>query len=346
MKSLIILLSTLIQLPYTTLSFSASEAELLRANHPKHFTRNFKSTGEYNDQIFHLNDGHTLGYDELYIDNLANNDLVVYLCNLAETRNNQKSSLVKNFCKQTKKRFLAADWFGRGDSSGKLMEATLTRWKTDTIEFLDEKAKNFKGGTVGDLNDKGHLAKAVFVASGVGAWVALLIAMERPDLVRGIVGLSADPDFTEDLLWHTLDNEVKQEIMTKGFKEIKWGGRNEVYPITSSLIEDGRNNLVLKDGPKSLPILCPVKLIHSLDDEEVPLTVPMKLAECLGGDDVEVILTKIGGHALRDRHVLPMWIDSELDYAATQTVIQTDVLKAVQSCFDRTIGPDDGYIIG
>ena len=39
----------------------------------------------------------------------------------------------------------------------------------------------------------------VLVGHGIGAWISFLIALKRPDLVRGIVGISADPDFTEDL---------------------------------------------------------------------------------------------------------------------------------------------------
>ncbi len=65
------------------------------------------------------------------------------------------------------------------------MEATLTRWTNDTIAFLNEHMPDVKGGIGG--------AKAVLVGSGVGVWVAVLVAMKRPDLVRGIVGIGGDP---------------------------------------------------------------------------------------------------------------------------------------------------------
>jgi pimeloyl-ACP methyl ester carboxylesterase len=51
--------------------------------------------------------------------------------------------------------------------------------------------------------------KVVLVGGGVGGWVSILIALQRPDLVAGIVGLGADPDFTENLLWKELPEETK-----------------------------------------------------------------------------------------------------------------------------------------
>ncbi len=43
----------------------------------------------------------------------------------------------------------------------------------------------------------------------MGAWVALNIAKKHPDLIAGIIGLAADPDFTENLLWRFLPEEKK-----------------------------------------------------------------------------------------------------------------------------------------
>jgi len=57
--------------------------------------------------------------------------------------------------------------------------------------------------------------------------------------------MAADPDFTEDLLWKNLSPEVKAQIMEAGVQEITWGVTK--YPISRSLIEDGRNNFVLRN---------------------------------------------------------------------------------------------------
>jgi hypothetical protein len=67
---------------------------------------------------------------------------------------------------------------------------------------------------------------------------------------------------------------------------ITWGIHE--YPISRALIEDGRKNLVL-DGPSNgLDITCPVRLVHGLQDEEVPLSVPLSLARRLRSQNVQV----------------------------------------------------------
>ena len=101
---------------------------------------------------------------------------------------------------------------------------------------------------------------------GLGAWIAFLIARKRPELIGGILGMSADADFTEELLWKNLDDDVKEKIMS-GMYEITWG--TEKYAITRNLIEDGRKNLLLTGGPGSVDVSCPVRLLHAFNDEEV-----------------------------------------------------------------------------
>jgi len=239
--------------------------------------------GWQRNKKLYLDDGHKLAYD-VYSTN--SNDLVVYLPNLADGRFSTTSNNVEDWCERNKSNYICADWFGRGGSSGKLMDATLTRWTNDIIALLDYAAPNVRGGAGG--------TKAVFVGNGVGVWVTVLVALKRPDLVRGIVGLGGDPDFTEDLLWKNLPEETKDKIMTEGFMEVPWGGKSAVYPITSSLIEDGRKNLVLRGGRGSLDITCPIRLLHSLDDEEVPPSTSLKLAECVKSDNCVIFLNKFG----------------------------------------------------
>lgn len=132
----------------------------------------------------------------------------------------------------------------------------------------------------------------------MGAWISFVVAMRRPDLVSGIVGLAADPDFTEELLMKRLPEEVKARIMNEGSADVKWG--NEVYPISRELIEDGRKNLILTGEPNSLPIHCPVRLIHSLTDEEVPYEFALKLVQNCASTDASVVLLKGSKHAMED----------------------------------------------
>ncbi len=45
--------------------------------------------------------------------------------------------------------------------------------------------------------------------------------------------------------------------------------------------------------PGSVSITCPVRLIHGLQDEEVPYTTALRLADTMATDDVKIILSKV-----------------------------------------------------
>jgi fermentation-respiration switch protein FrsA (DUF1100 family) len=93
-----------------------------------------------------------------------------------------------------------------------------------------------------------------------------------------------------------LSAEVKEQIMTEGVVNVKWG--LETYPISRKLIEDGRQNLLLSGAPNSLPVQCPVRLIHALDDEEVPYSLALKLIENCASKDAAVTLIKGSSHSM------------------------------------------------
>ncbi|MEK9708945.1 MAG: alpha/beta hydrolase, partial [Alphaproteobacteria bacterium] len=64
-----------------------------------------------------------------------------------------------------------------------------------------------------------------------------------------------------------------------------------VYPY--HLIEDGRQHLRLQ---APLPITVPVRLLHGMQDAEVPWQTAIRLADQLQSDDVAVLLDKTATH--------------------------------------------------
>jgi pimeloyl-ACP methyl ester carboxylesterase len=67
------------------------------------------------------------------------------------------------------------------------------------------------------------------------------------------------------------------------------------YLYTRTLIEDGNNNLVLR-GP--IPLTCPVRLLHGMEDRSVPWQQSLRLAEQLQSTNVVLTLIKDGDHRL------------------------------------------------
>jgi pimeloyl-ACP methyl ester carboxylesterase len=58
--------------------------------------------------------------------------------------------------------------------------------------------------------------KTILVGAALGAWVMMRVAMERPDLVAGLVGISCDADFTEVREWAAGEEEEEGEKRISG----------------------------------------------------------------------------------------------------------------------------------
>ena len=74
-------------------------------------------------------------------------------------------------------------------------------------------------------------------------------------------------DFTEELMWKQFSDATKREIQEKGkwLRPSEYG--DEPYPITRSLIEDGRNHLLLGG---LIETGCPVHILQGVQDPDVP----------------------------------------------------------------------------
>lgn len=235
---------------------------------------------------------------------------IVFLPGLIRQKSDVKATNLQAFCRKNDLSFFCADYLGVGRSSGSFADGSVGRWARDTIMLLDEVVGSTEG-------------KVILVGHGVGAWVAFVLASKRPDLVAGIVGMSADPDFTELLLMKTLPEEIKTKIMTEGQAEITWG--SEKYLISKNLIEDGRQNLLLSGGERSVPVTCPVRLVHALDDEEVPFSLALQLIKNLKSNDAHVTLIKGANHAL----------DGEQEMKTMRSKI-VEIMSAFKGDFDLT----------
>lgn len=224
---------------------------------------------------------------------------VLVLPYLYTPKNQGFAAHVESWCRRSKQTYVCADYKGVSKTGGPLDESgTISRWTQDTIAVLEA--------------TKG---KTILVGAAAGAWVMLRVALERPDLVAGLVGVSCDPDLTE-MLWAGLPEADKEAIMEKGRHEITWG--DTTYEITRNLIVDGKESLVLKGGARSLSVNCPIRLIHGTADEEVPLDVALRISEAVTTDDVEVRIVKGMRHFIEresEYTVLDSAMDSALEAA-------------------------------
>lgn len=175
--------------------------------------------------------------------------------------------------------YLRFDYSGHGASAGRFEDGTIGAWLGDVLDVLDALTQG----------------PQVLVGSSMGGWLALLAALKRPDRVAGLIGLAAAPDFTEELIHSELDESQREALARDGvvYKETTYGDRPLAF--TRALIEEGRNHLLLGD---SIPIGCPIRLVHGYDDPDVPWEMALMILRRLAAEDVTVTYIKGGDHRL------------------------------------------------
>ena len=177
--------------------------------------------------------------------------------------------------------FTRFDYGGHGQSSGKFEDGTIGLWLAHALAMFD---------TI-------TTGKQVLVGSSMGGWMMLQLALARPERVAGLVGIASAPDFTEDLIWNAFTDVQHEEMRGNNRVMVKNCVPGEAdYPITRQLVEEGRNHLLMQKP--TLPITCPVHLIHGMQDPDVPYTLSLKIAEKLAREDVTVSLVKNGDHRM------------------------------------------------
>ena len=181
--------------------------------------------------------------------------------------------------------FTRFDYTGHGSSSGAFEDGTIGSWRDDALAIIDHVAE-------------GNL---ILVGSSMGGWIMVLAAMVRPERVKGLVGVAAAPDFTEDQIWAKATANQRQTLMREGCWEEPSAYSDLPYVYTHALIEEGRSNLVLRSP---IPFDGPVHLVHGQADPDVPWQTALRLADALQSQDVTIELIKSGDHRLSKPHEL------------------------------------------
>ena len=172
--------------------------------------------------------------------------------------------------------FLRFDYRGHGASSGDFLDGAIGDWADDAAEAIVRL-------TAGPQ---------ILVGSSMGGWIALLLARRMPESVASLIGIAATPDFTEDI-WARMDESQQRQLMSAGRIEQPSDYSDEPYVITKRLIEDGRNQLVLR---APLALAFPVRLLQGTADADVPVSVALRLLDHIDCPDARLTLAKGADH--------------------------------------------------
>lgn len=204
----------------------------------------------------------------------------VFFGGLRSNMEGKKAQHVEALCRKDGRACLRFDYSGHGQSEGLFEYGTITRWLTDARTVVDALSHG----------------PQFFVGSSMGGWIALLLALERPERVAGLVGISTAADFTEFVYNDLLSDEHRARMQRQGFIEVPDCHGGPAFRITRDLIEDGKRHLLLARDEISLA--CPIRMIHARNDLDVPWDRGLKLADRITGEDVRVTIVKNGTHQL------------------------------------------------
>jgi pimeloyl-ACP methyl ester carboxylesterase len=200
---------------------------------------------------------------------------VVFLGGFRSNMTGTKARFLDEWAERAGRAFLRFDYSGHGASSGRFEDGCISEWTEDALSAI--------ACTEGPQ---------ILVGSSMGLWIALLVAKRSPVKVAGIVGISGAPDFTENEIWPSLDEENQLSIQENGFIEIPATLDQDSFILSYKLIEDGNRNLVFR-APLRTPF--PVRLFHGTADTEVPLSVAFRLLQHAEGD-IQLTVVKGADH--------------------------------------------------
>ncbi|MDE0387059.1 MAG: alpha/beta hydrolase [Rhodospirillales bacterium] len=190
-----------------------------------------------------------------------------------------KATALEAHCRRTRRAYVRFDYSGHGASGGAFRDGTIGAWRDDALAVLDRVANG----------------PQILVGSSMGGWIVLLLALARPERVAGLIGVAAAPDFTEDLIWSTLDDEGRRTLAESGEIVMPCDYGDDPYPITMGLIKEGREHLLLR-APIALG--CPIHLLQGMRDDDVPWRTVLQIAELVESERVTIELVKDGDHRL------------------------------------------------
>lgn len=215
---------------------------------------------------------------------------VVWLGGFKSDMQGAKAVALERHAAATGRACLRFDYSGHGESGGRFEDGTIGRW-------LEEALAVFRAQTRG---------RQTLVGSSMGGWIALLLARAlaqagEEDRIAGMVLIAPAVDFTEALMWPSLSAEARRDIETKGVWMRPSAYSPEPYPITRTLIEEGRRHLLFDTAIRSYG---PVHILQGMLDPDVPWRHALALVEHLVDDPAVLSFISDGDHRLsRDQDI-------------------------------------------
>ncbi|WP_041583139.1 alpha/beta hydrolase [Bartonella australis] len=191
-----------------------------------------------------------------------------------------KAVMVDAFARKNDLSCLRFDYSGHGESQGDFFQGTISRWVKESLAVFEAYCEG----------------PQILIGSSMGGWIAIKLAMmlaKKNKALAGLVLVAPAPDFTQTLVESAL-GEVEWKILEEqGYIEQPKIDDTEPLLFTKTLIEDGRDNCVMKG---CIDVGCPVYILHGMEDEKVPYQHTLTLLDYLPLHDVTLTLVRDANH--------------------------------------------------
>ena len=107
---------------------------------------------------------------------------VIFIHGLNSDMNGGKALAIEQYAKKNKLNFIRFDCRGHGSSEGKFEDFTISDWRKDLLDIIDNVAKG----------------PQILIGSSMGGWLMFLAAKMRSSRIVGLVGLAAAPDYIDN----------------------------------------------------------------------------------------------------------------------------------------------------
>ncbi len=203
---------------------------------------------------------------------------IIFIHGLNSDMSGQKALSIEKYAKKNNFKFISFECRGHGKSSGKFEDFTISDWKKDLLDIIDNIA----------------IGPQILVGSSMGGWLMFLAAKARTSRLAGMIGLAAAPDYI-DGFYRDLPPKKKKEMKKNGF--IKYSSYGFSYIVKKKYILDGRKNKILN---KKFKWNKPLILIQGLKDNVVKPHVPENIIKKVNGNQIQIKLLKNSDHRLSD----------------------------------------------
>ena len=198
--------------------------------------------------------------------------------------NGKKSNYFRDFCYKNNYSYLCFDFRGHGRSSGKINEFGVKDWFNDLkyiIKSLDVK-------------------NIILIGSSLGGWVAMSYALSFPKKISKLIGLAPAPDFTERLIWMSL-NKSEKDLLLSGKIIEKKISKDFSYYYSKELFERSKKKLIRqsKKTYKGETII-----FNGSKDLSVPFDYNNNLLNTKHFPNLTLITLRDSDHSLSDRYSL------------------------------------------